>query len=229
MKLSKEDIQIIKSLIAKRGFTHVDVQYEILDHVACKIEALREENPNISIEEAFKQVQFYLGFSVLEDSYMALIQKRVWSNIKSEAKALFSSIQILYPLGLFTIIYLLANLLRDRVDFWLVFLTSLVLFTVAKLIYFFIKYHFKQKDLRKYRSYQISSISLVGTAPFLQFYIHAMNYIEKKNPVALDHWLGGIFIFAILVWITYSFIIDKVLNKTVQETKKLQELYQELN
>lgn len=61
MKLTKDQINQIKSMISKKGYPEIDVQYEILDHVACKIEKLQETNPSISIETAFQKVHAEFG------------------------------------------------------------------------------------------------------------------------------------------------------------------------
>lgn len=43
MNLSKEQLHQIKALIAQRGFKDVDVQMEILDHVASSVEDKMDE------------------------------------------------------------------------------------------------------------------------------------------------------------------------------------------
>ncbi|MDX5478753.1 MAG: hypothetical protein LPJ98_09880 [Cyclobacteriaceae bacterium] len=40
MKLNNEQIEQLKKLISYKGYPEIDVQYEILDHVACKVEDL---------------------------------------------------------------------------------------------------------------------------------------------------------------------------------------------
>lgn len=79
MKLDKDQIDQLKKLISHKGYPSVDVQYEILDHVACKIEVLMAGDPKISLETAFAKVHAsfgIFGFSELEDSYVKLIEKR---------------------------------------------------------------------------------------------------------------------------------------------------------
>lgn len=44
MKLAPDQITALKKLISFKGYEETDVQYEILDHVASRIEALMEEN-----------------------------------------------------------------------------------------------------------------------------------------------------------------------------------------
>ena len=80
MKLTKVQIEQLKKMISKKGYVHIDVQYEILDHVACKIEELLEEGPTLSLEDAFRKVHSsfgIFGFSTLEESYTKSIHARV--------------------------------------------------------------------------------------------------------------------------------------------------------
>lgn len=80
MRLSENQIEQLKILISKKGYPEIDVQYEILDHVACKAEVMLAENPNLKIEEAFQKVHAsfgIFGFAELEESYKKLIEKRL--------------------------------------------------------------------------------------------------------------------------------------------------------
>lgn len=44
MKLSPDQITTLKKLISFKGYEEIDVQYEILDHVACRVEVMMNEN-----------------------------------------------------------------------------------------------------------------------------------------------------------------------------------------
>ena len=103
MKLNQEQIEQLKNLISKKGYPEIDVQYEILDHVACKVEEHIEANPKLSVPDAFQKVHVsfgIFGFSDLEDSYKKLIQKRLWGYYWDELKQLLTSYRIIFPLGL---------------------------------------------------------------------------------------------------------------------------------
>ncbi|MCH7408253.1 hypothetical protein MM239_02510 [Belliella sp. DSM 111904] len=79
MKLDKDQIDQLKKLISYKGYPEVDVQYEILDHVACKVEELIASNPKLSIGDAFQKAHAtfgIFGFSALEESYKKMIEKR---------------------------------------------------------------------------------------------------------------------------------------------------------
>ena len=99
MKLSREQISSLKNLIAFKGYDEIDVQYEILDHVACRVEVLIEENPKLSLEEAFLKTlsEFGIfGFADLADSYRESIRKKFWSRYWTFFRRFFLSYRIVY-------------------------------------------------------------------------------------------------------------------------------------
>lgn len=77
MKLTKEQIEQLKPMISKKGYPEIDLLYEILDHVACKVWELMGENPKLSLPDAFQKVHAsfgIFGFSGFEESYKSMIQ-----------------------------------------------------------------------------------------------------------------------------------------------------------
>jgi hypothetical protein len=79
MKLTNNQITTLKKLISYKGYPEIDLQYEILDHVACKVEVLLEKNPSLSLDDAFRKVhgEFgVFGFLGLAESYTNNIEKR---------------------------------------------------------------------------------------------------------------------------------------------------------
>jgi hypothetical protein len=83
MILTAEQINIIKAFISKRGFTYPDVQLEIIDHVASRVEELMAESPKLSLDEAIgiTHAEFgVMGFSVFEDSMIVSLQKKFFKH-----------------------------------------------------------------------------------------------------------------------------------------------------
>ncbi len=116
MQLNKEQITQLKKLISYKGYPEIDVQFEILDHVACKVEELMEHNPKLSLPDAFQKVHAsfgIFGFSELEESYKKMIGKRIRCNYFQELKHFFFSYRIIYPLGLLSIFYHLSLLFQE--------------------------------------------------------------------------------------------------------------------
>jgi hypothetical protein len=79
MILSAADIEQIRAFISKRGFTELDLQLEIIDHVACRVEELLNQQPHLSLTEAIKHTHAefgVMGFSVFEDAMSQSLEKR---------------------------------------------------------------------------------------------------------------------------------------------------------
>jgi hypothetical protein len=97
MNLSPDQISALKKLISFKGYDEIDVQYEILDHVACRVEVLMEENPKLSLEEAFRKTHSefgIFGFSDLADSYRKSIQKKFRTRYWGSLRGLLTSFRV---------------------------------------------------------------------------------------------------------------------------------------
>lgn len=93
MILSKTDLRQIREFVAKRGFTELDLQMEIIDHVACRVEALMIADSKLDLQQAIKLVHAefgVMGFSVFEDGMRATLQKRYWRIFKGYFKSVFN-------------------------------------------------------------------------------------------------------------------------------------------
>ncbi len=96
--LNKEQLTALKYFIEKKGFQDQSVMLEIFDHLACKIEEIWTENPNLSFEQATTlahQSFGVMGFRNLERGFNQSIEKRYRKQYKIEAKRLFTSVHIL--------------------------------------------------------------------------------------------------------------------------------------
>jgi len=91
--LEKEEIQQIYTFVKSRGVQHLDVQHEIVDHVATAIEEKRQQHPDLSVEEGIRQVHQSFGikgFSVFTEACQKKLQKQLWVDIKHEWNSFFS-------------------------------------------------------------------------------------------------------------------------------------------
>lgn len=90
MPLTSTQLSEIKDFIHSRGFTHIEVEMEILDHVASAVESKLEVNPNKSLAKAIHEVHAgfgVMGFSVMEDHFRKSFGKafrgQVWRVISN--------------------------------------------------------------------------------------------------------------------------------------------------
>ncbi|WP_113639138.1 hypothetical protein [Nubsella zeaxanthinifaciens] len=89
-QLDKTQIDYIKNYILKKGIRYVDVQMEILDHVASAVEEKMGLNESLTLDQALKEVHQsfgIFGFSSLEDAIVNGMNKKYnsifWANFKS--------------------------------------------------------------------------------------------------------------------------------------------------
>ena len=80
MTLNKAQIDQIRTFINARGFVHVEVEMEILDHVATAVEDLLDKDPELSLDQAIEKVHLsfgVMGFSAFEDEVQSGLRKKM--------------------------------------------------------------------------------------------------------------------------------------------------------
>ncbi len=231
MKLSPSQITTLKKLISYKGYSEIDLQYEILDHVACKVEVLLEEKPTLSLDDAFRKVhgEFGIfGFSDLAESYTKNIEKRYRRFFREEVKSIFTSIRIIYPIAIASILYWLSVNTRPfgyelNLPIWG------VIFFFIGLVYVISSYMRVDKELKNYVAFKSTNKFLVILNLFMQLNIYGLRYFENPNYV-IEFTAKGVFMSIGLVFILMSFfsvfILPRVLNRSIAETKKLQAIYE---
>ncbi|REG81517.1 hypothetical protein [Algoriphagus antarcticus] len=231
MKLSPSQITTLKKLISYKGYPEIDLQYEILDHVACKVEVLLEEKPTLSLDDAFRKVhgEFGIfGFSDLAESYTKSIEKRYRRFFWEEFKSIFTSIRIIYPIAIASILYWLSINTRPF-GYELTLPIWGVIFFFIGLVYVISSYMRVDKELKNYVAFKSTNNFLVILNLFMQVNIYGLRYFENPNYV-IEFTAKGVFMSIGLVFILMSFfsvfILPRVLNRSIAETKKLQAIYE---
>lgn len=231
MKLSPSQITILKKLISYKGYPEIDLQYEILDHVACKVEALLDEKPTLALDDAFRKVhgEFGIfGFSDLAESYTKSIERRYQSFFREEFKSLFLSYKIIYPTAIALIIYWLSLNTRPfgyelNLPIWG------GIFIVIGLVFIIGKYWSTHKSLKNYISFRSSTNSFAFFNFMMQLNIFGMLFLENPDysvsftPKSILTWLSIVSISACFISI---FLIPRVMSRSIEETRNLQAIYE---
>jgi len=100
-QLNKDQIIEIKKFIHSRGFNTIEVEMEILDHVASAVSAKLEKDPEKTLEKAIKEVHAsfgVLGFSTIEDEKQRLISRLVRQAFKEKFMSYFKTNKALITL-----------------------------------------------------------------------------------------------------------------------------------
>lgn len=180
MKLSKQQLSDIRSFINKRGITYIDVQMEILDHVASAVEDRMEEDSNLSFNEALKQTHAsfgIFGFGGVEDSIINNMSKMYNQTFWRIFRSFFGLKYILLVLlaGVFTY-----QVLKNTVDHQLLLLVAILL----TMLFFAIRILVteKNKEYNKYLSFRLSATYLT----YLGSLALILNFI-------INHTANGVF------------------------------------
>lgn len=128
MTLTAKDIEQIRAFVSKRGFTEPDLQLEIIDHVACRVEELMNEKPMLTLNEAIvlSHAEFgVMGFSVFEDAMRNALQQRYLKLFYSTYASYFNWKTV--PL-MVAVVYLVSIIFRAiQQPEWVFNITGLVL------------------------------------------------------------------------------------------------------
>jgi len=231
MKLTKDQITTLKKLISYKGYPEIDLQYEILDHVACKVEVMLEENPKLPLDDAFRKVHSefgIFGFSDLAESYTKSIERRYRRFFWEELKAFFTSYRIIYPATTGFILYWLSVNTRPF-GYELTLPVWAVLFFFVGLIYIVVSYYRVNKNLKNYVAFKSTNNFMVLLNLFMQLNIYGLRFFENPDYV-IDFTFKGVFMGIGLLLIVMSFfsifLLPRILDKSIKETKKLQAIYE---
>ncbi len=207
MKLTVEQLDYIKNFIKKKGFTYIDVQMELLDHVACKVEERLIENPSLSFEKTFIQVykEFGIfGFSSFEEAYSKGLYEKYSTIRRKEMLTWLTSPRIVYTLLTAILLYLIYDTFSVT--------TSLVIGGILLLVPSVYWFSTLLKSWRKYKKMLTMRASETVFIPALAFQIWAnMSMYISKSP-----WWGLVYV-GILVAAFLALQADMVVRRNAQK------------
>ena len=228
MKLNQTQIEQLEKLISYKGYTEIDVQYEILDHVACEMEKLMEENPKLSLDDAFRKVHAsfgIFGFSTLEESYKKMIEKRVWGYYWNALKEFILSYRIAFPL-LLAIVIFQSSILLNAPKNWILMLIS---FVVIGNSYIMARYWKSHKDFKNYACYLGSSsiFQILNLSISICLYFYQFVYLRTAEMDSIfTNIFKGAIILVLMGFAVSIFILPKILDQSIQDTEKLKSIYE---
>lgn len=114
--LNEEELKAARAFIRSRGMKQPDVVNEILDHFACKIEEVLNENNQMPFERAMELAHKSFGvsgFRPIQKSYEEKIEQLISSNYKLAAYEILRSPSILFAFFFSISIFYLLQYLPD--------------------------------------------------------------------------------------------------------------------
>lgn len=149
--LSHEEIQKLFDFTRKKYVRYIDVQVELVDHLASSIEELRSNDPSISFESALQKV--YARFPIT--GFNNLIQEKAkalnafwWRKLKNYIIDFMTWPKILWFALIFMALFVLSTMVNSNIFFRVIALLSIVimLFEVAE------NFLFKKINITKFLS-----------------------------------------------------------------------------
>jgi len=224
MTLTPDQITQIKAFISKRGFTYPDVQLEIIDHVASRVEELMTENSTLTLDKAISIThgEFgIMGFSVFEDSMIQNLQKKFFR--------LFIKIFISYFHWKYIPLMAAAVYIIDKLYIAInnpgyfvagVFVALLITLTVTG-----ITYEARYKKYNKMLTMRMGNSYLVVCAAIYNLWNIILNQFKLYQKMSLN--TAGIVFGILIVLIVILFVVvDKLRKITIKDCTELDEKYQ---
>lgn len=223
MKLSAADINQIRVFISKRGFTEPDLQMEIIDHIACRVEEMLTANPEISLGQAVHtaHAEFgIMGFSVFEDAMKANLQKRYFKIFKQLWLGSFNYKTL--PV-MIAFIYLVSIGFKAIAEPQIVFnATGFILLT--GLVINGLLNSARYKRYKKMLTFKMGSMYLVLSCALFQLYnlfIIQLQLYKYVNP----NWLGTPFAIMLTILLVTIYAINQTQRQAVNSCKFMEERY----
>lgn len=223
MKLNKEELAHIKEFISRRGFTYYDLQLEIIDHVACKVEELMTADDSLSLDAAINKAhsQFgVMGFSVIEDSMRSSLQKRYWKLYRQLFIEYLKPVYLPLIAGFTYLVYLLSKAINAPVAF---FNSTWIIVFMMLFGYAFNSY----RDQRKYKhmlTFQLDGVVALALNVPIQLY-NVLNIFHKES-AQFNAGTVGIVIGLFLAFVAINFLILYEIQKSaIEKCRELEEQY----
>lgn len=222
MKLTKEQLARIRSFIQQKGFNYIDVQMEILDHVASSVEERMEADQHLKFEDAITQTHEAFGpdgFTVIQKSVVKGLKKKYskffWQNFLSY----FGYKYILMVLFLGFVVYKLQMMVSND-NFYTIYIIGM--FGIVGIL---LLYNLKDSIYKKYMSYR----SAVSFLTFLGSFLVVTNMaISKSNQTLIFFSLNRSFLIVsvlITLFVIYFITALKTAKAGMRESKQLMDKY----
>jgi hypothetical protein len=165
MTLSKEQIDQLFLFTEKKFVRYYDLQVELVDHLAERIEEEMEANKALSFETALQKVytSFGLfGFAHVVQEKQNALYKQSWRLWAKELRNFFTFPKVIFTTALFLVAYTLGTLLTAELRFIILFTTFLA-FTIYQP---YCLYRYKKVSVKNLLLLEITPYTTV-TGPFL--------------------------------------------------------------
>lgn len=226
MKLLAVQIHQIKDFVSKRGFTEPDLQIEIIDHMACRVEDLMNANQTLTLDHAIKLAHSefgIMGFSVFEDAMRSALQKRYFKVFRKLFIANFNWKTV--PL-MVAFIYLVNIVFRTINRPETVFTFTGVLLMLAFVANGIVNAK-RYERYTKMLTFKMGSVYLVLSIVVFQLYNWLVIQLKVYRYINVN-FTGLLFAGLLLALLVTVYTINKTQQHAVASCKELEEKYRQM-
>lgn len=227
MELTTAQLQQIKQFVQRKGFVYLDVQLEIIDHVATAIAEKLEADPQLDFNQALVQTHAsfgIFGFSTIEDAICKGLSKKYnrffWRTFLSFFS--YKYIGLLFLGAAFA--YQVQQLLADY-HWW--FAAFMGLTMVGVIILIAVKSY--QVKLNQYLSFKLSISYFLATSSLLCFILQFQNQLLLSTTIFGLNTTGACVSLLMILFVLYLFSAFKTMELGISESTQLQKKYQYLS
>jgi hypothetical protein len=226
MQLSKQQIEKLRIHLEESGFKYIDVQMEILDHVATAVEERMTENQDLTFQDAVNQTQSSFGpkgFRQIEASIVKGMTRKYRKLFLAQLISFLHLKYIALVLLSYFSVYKIQQILGNQDKFLTFVILSMMMVLVGSLT--------SGLNSANYKNYMLCKISgsyLNYTGVFLVVIFQSIIQPLKAN---LDG-VNASFLFtsfAITLYGLYYISAVKVAKQGIFESKQLLEKFKQIN
>lgn len=221
MKLSTQQLLKIEAFVKQKGVNYVDVQMEVLDHMASAIEHKMTENENLEFETALQQTHAsfgIFGLSTIADAIAEGLDRKYRKIFWKHFSSFFGKYLPFTLLG-GVLFYKIQTLFSNLDDLLFVFLVALIVLFL--LIVFF---HWKNKQYNKILAFKTSILYLNFLGSFLTIFslVIRSNFTATLLMLNLNYLLLSV---VLVIFCMYMLSAYKTCKVGLADSQKLMQKY----
>lgn len=219
MKLNKEQITYIENYIKSFDIKYYEVYMEILDHMVLSVEAILEENKEISFEDAVVKAKNEgfgkKGFKGMMDEKLKLAQKQATKQNHKMIKEYFTFPKIVLTLFIFICYFLFLECFEDPRKAY-VFSTGFLVFIGLFKYFHNLKYH----KIGKLFVLKTQILNIGFSLFFGIFQLSISILVLGKETLDFNHILMRLFMTSVFTFSLISLLVYiEIRKKTIEEIK----------
>ena len=219
MKLTKEQITYIENYIKSFDIKYYEVYMEILDHMILSVEAILEENKEITFEDAVLKAKVdgfgKKGFRGMMDEKLKLAQNQARRQNNKMIKEYFTFPKIVMTLSVFVGYFVFLGFFDDPKKININCIVFIGLLAILQFVYFW--------KFRKINKLNVLKTQVLSNMYFLSFAgvnITQLIYNLGKETLDFNHILMRLFMTSVFTFSLISLLVYiEIRKKTIEELK----------